>query len=121
MVENFSDEVGSMQAIDYESGAHISVNQMEQGKFNTAIKLTYHINDILYIYIESQEERKEMINRQPSGSGVSMSTSSYAEEEYDNFDGDAVHLGEVDLVALMDAESQVQGQSRRVTSQRLIS
>lgn len=50
-----------------------------------------------------------------------MSTSSYAEEEYDNFDGDAVHLGEVDLVALMDAESQVQGQSRRVTSQRLIS
>lgn len=50
-----------------------------------------------------------MINRQPSGSGVSMSASSYAEEEYDNFDGDAVHLGEVDLVALMDAESQVQG------------
>ena len=121
MVENFSDEVGSMQAIDYESGAHITVNQMEQGKFyicgHTQIcpvstgnnRSGAYIIDILSIYTESQEERKEIINRQPSGSGVSMSTSSYAEEEYDNFDGDAVHLGEVDLVALMDAESQVQG------------
>ena len=48
-------------------------------------------------------------------------TSSCTDEEYDTFDGEAVHLGEVDVVALLASESTVQGQNRRVTSQALIS
>ena len=38
----------------------------------------------------------------------------------DTFDGDAVKLGEVDLAGLMTSESQISGQSRRITSQRLM-
>ena len=68
------------------------------------------------------EESKEQFAavRQESHSQVSYMTSSCTDEEYDTFDGDAVHLGEVDVVALLASESTVQGQNRRVTSQRLI-
>jgi len=47
-------------------------------------------------------------------------SSSAASEDLDTFDGDAVKLGAVDLTNLMTSESQISGQSRRITSQRLM-
>ena len=45
--------------------------------------------------------------RQQSDSQVSYVTSFCTDEEYDTFDGEAVHLGEVDVVALLASESTV--------------
>ena len=60
------------------------------------------------------------MNRDVAGA-VSFASSTCSDEQYDAFDGDAVKLGEVDVGALLASESMVQGQNRRVTSQRLIS
>ena len=68
----------------------------------------------LYWLIVAEEERKG------SGGARELDVTSTTDEMYDDFDGDAVQLGAVDMVAMMNSASSV-GQQRRVTSQRLLS
>ena len=64
------------------------------------------------VYHEEQKQRRDTT----SHSAYTHTSSNQDEEEYDTFDGEAVQLGMVEIAEMLASESQVAGQSRRVTS-----
>ena len=100
MVEEYRDECGSMyNEYGYEMGSANVVSST--------------------ITVPGTTEEQKLANKL-AVSQMSLE-SAEVDEEYDKFDGDAVHLGDVNLSQLLATASTVAGQTRRVTSVRLLS
>ena len=100
MVEEYRDECGSMyNEYGFEMGAANAVSST--------------------ITAPGTTEEHKLANKL----AVSQISAASADddEEYDKFDGEAVHLGDVNLNQLLATASTVSGQTRRVTSVRLLS